>query len=107
MTPRLPDDLLKVFAELGDAGDLERILTDLLTPSELKALGERWAIVCRLAAGESQRTVRDALGVSITTVSRGSRQLRYGQGGLACAFDVLAELGLGDPRADPASGEDG
>ena len=49
-----------------------------------------------LAAGHSQRTIRDALGVSVTTVSRGSKQLKYGEGGFALAFDALAALGHED-----------
>jgi len=96
--PRLPDDLLSVLAHL-DSGSLERLCEDLLTPAEIVALGERWGIVKRLAAGESQRSVRDALGVSLATISRGSRQLRYGGGGFSLAFDALGSLGLADPRS--------
>ncbi len=98
MTPRLPDDLIAVLASLDEDPSLRLLLSDLLTPAEKKALTERWAIVKNLAAGSSQREVRDAVGVSISTVSRGARQLRYGHGGFELAFDTLAELGLGDPR---------
>ena len=37
------------------------------------------------------REVRDAVGVSVTTVSRGSRGLKYGVGGFRIALDRLAE----------------
>lgn len=90
--PRLPDDLLAVLGLL-EPEPLQRLCDDLLTPAEVAAIGERWEIVKRLAAGESQRAIRDALGVSIATVSRGSRQLRYGSGGFAFAFDALASSG--------------
>ncbi len=99
MTPALPEDLIAVLAATDDDTTLRRLLSDLLTPAEKRAVGERWQIVKRLAAGESQRAVRDAVGVSISTVSRGSRQLQYGHGGFDLAFDTLAELGLPDPRA--------
>lgn len=96
--PRLPDDLLDVLASLEDPEAISRVLADLLTPSELEALDERWRIVKLLAAGHSQRQVRDEVGCSVTTVSRGNRQLRYGEGGFALAFDHLAALGHADPR---------
>lgn len=96
--PELPPDLLRVLAHLDDTSDMARLLGDLLTPSELESLSERWAIVTLLARGDSQRTVRDKVGCSVTTVSRGNRQLRYGEGGFERAFDALVELGEPDPR---------
>ena len=96
--PVLPRDLLEVLASLQSDDDISAILYDLLTPAELEALGERWQIVKLLAGGMSQRAVRDALGVSVTTVGRGSRQLRYGSGGLEIAFDELTKIGQPDPR---------
>lgn len=96
--PKLPTDFLKVLASLSNPKDIARVLDDILTPAEVESLGERWAIVKRLSQGYTQREVRDALGVSVTTVSRGSRQLRYGHQGFALAFDQLNELGLTDPR---------
>ncbi len=96
--PPIPRDLLDVLAAVDSPQDIERIFYDLLTFSEIESLGERWSIVKRLAAGQSQRTIRDALGVSITTVSRGNRQLKYGDGGFEIAFNKLATIGHGDPR---------
>ena len=89
--PRLPADLIDVLTSLRKAADLDQVLTDLLTPSEIDSIAERWEIVKRLDAGDSQRDVRDALGVSVTTVSRGSRGLKYGVGGFRLALDRLAE----------------
>ena len=100
MNPELPSDLASVLAALDDTDDLSRLLRDLLTPAEIEAIGERWNIVKRLASGASQRTVRDILGVSIGTVSRGARQLRYGEGGFNVAFDTLQTLNLEDPRTE-------
>ena len=96
--PALPEDLLAVFAHIDEPGQLARLLGDLLTPAEIEAIGERWLVVKALAAGLSQRAVRDSLGVSITTVSRGSRQMKYGNDGIGDAFDVLVATGRADPR---------
>ena len=90
--PPLPEDLLKVVAVIDDPTELQTLFEDLLTPAEMDAIGERWAIVKRLAAGESQRSIRDATGASVSTVSRGSRQLKYGSGGFARAFARLLAL---------------
>jgi Trp operon repressor len=95
--PRLPADLLQVIEAMSGA-DLQLLFADLLTDAERGALAERWAIVCHLAAGESQRGVRDVVGAAVATVNRGARQLKYGAGGFTKAFDMLTELGLPDPR---------
>jgi TrpR family trp operon transcriptional repressor len=89
--PRLPADLVDVLTSFRRCSDVDLVLTDLLTPSEIESIAERWEIVKRLDAGESQRDVRDAVGVSVTTVSRGSRGLKYGVGGFRIALDRLAE----------------
>jgi len=89
--PRLPDDLVDVLTSFRRCSDVDLVLTDLLTPSEIESIAERWEIVKRLDSGESQRDVRDAVGVSVTTVSRGSRGLKYGVGGFRVALDRLAE----------------
>ena len=87
--PVLPPDVLAVLARLGDPAEVELFLRDLLTPHERESISERWAIVKALNAGETQRQVRDRLGCSITTVSRGAKQLKYGDGGFALALDAL------------------
>ena len=59
-TPRPPRDLLAVLAGLDDADAIGDLLVDLLTPAEVDAIAERWAIVKALAEGHTQRAVRDA-----------------------------------------------
>lgn len=93
MSPTFPEDLLDVLAALDDGDDIRRVLYDLLTPRELEALAERWAIVKGLDAGKTQRAIRDEIGASVTTISRGSRQMKYGHGGFRLALDRVAENG--------------
>ena len=56
---------------------MRRLLTDLLTPAELRTLAERWH-VARLLDGTnlSYREIHEATGVSTTTVVRVARFLR-------------------------------
>lgn len=89
MEPKLPADLLSVIARLDDPAELTKLLSDILTPHEIEAISERWEIVKRLDRGMSQRAIRDEIGASVTTISRGSRQIKYGQGGFRLALDLL------------------
>lgn len=83
-------DLAAVLAKLDDPEPIELFLKDLLTPAEIQALTERWSIVRMLAAGMTQREVALSLDVSVTTVTRGNRQLQHGSGGFTHALTLLA-----------------
>jgi Trp operon repressor len=83
-------DLAAVLAKLDEPQAIERFLKDLLTPAEIQAVVERWAIVRMLAAGMTQREVALTLDVSVTTVTRGNRQLQHGEGGFTHALTLLA-----------------
>lgn len=91
MDPAIPTDLLRVLAALDDPDAIRRVLIDILTPREVEAIAERWEIVKRLDAGMSQRAIRDDIGASVTTISRGNRQMKYGLGGFRLALDVAKE----------------
>lgn len=95
--PQLPRELLTVLATWTDPEPIARLLSDLLTPQELEALAERWWIAERLSRGEAQRAVSEALQVSITTVSRGARSLKYGAGGFDLALRTLRGLEAARP----------
>lgn len=82
-------EVCQLIAAARDAREIRELLGALLTPAELEAVAERWQIVCRLVDGQTQRQVRDALGVGIATVERGARELKYGNG----AFQKFYERG--------------
>ena len=79
--PKDLKDLIKAFHKLKTPKQIEKFLLDICTPQELDQLVERLQIVTLLNQGLTQRQVRDKLGVSISTVTRGARQLKYGHGG--------------------------
>lgn len=85
----MPPELLAALARLDDPADIGALLADLLSPAERSALAERWAIVSLLRQGRSQRAVRDAVGCSIATVSRGAALVQSGGAGLRRAFEAL------------------
>src|SRR5688500_2799466 len=75
-------ELYELFAAIENEQEAEDLLKDILTPQELESLAERWQEVQLLAKGIPQRTIAEDLGISITKITRGSRTLRYGTGGL-------------------------
>lgn len=74
-------DLYELLASPKNAADAKQLLADLLTPQERGKLAERWQLVKLLANGMTQRTVAKKLKISISKVTRGSRQLQFGSGG--------------------------
>ncbi len=62
---------------------LESFLEDLLTPAEFEDLVKRWRIVTMLDAGVPQREIATKLGVSLSKITRGSRELLDKKGGFA------------------------
>ncbi|MBU0767057.1 trp operon repressor [Patescibacteria group bacterium] len=74
-------DLYKLFASVESEREAEKLLKDILTPQELASVAERWQLVQKLSADEPQRKISKDLKVSISKITRGSRQLKFGGGG--------------------------
>ena len=71
-------DLYKAFSNIKTEKEFQNFLKDICTPSEIKALKERWAIAQLLYLGKlSQREIAEKLNVSITTVTRVARFLNH------------------------------
>lgn len=62
---------------------MESWLRDLLTPGEIEEIAERINIFAALLEGKTQREVADELGISVTTVNRGAKEMKYGKGAAA------------------------
>lgn len=75
-------ELLRVLQQVArDKKLLNDFLVDLLTPAEYKDIVTRWQIVKQLHQGIPQREIAKNLGVSIATITRGSRELLDEKGG--------------------------
>ena len=91
--PALARDLAQALLTPRSAEEMERLLTDLCTPAEIRTLAERWH-VARLLDGSnlSYRDIHDATGVSTTTIVRVARFLRgEPHQGYRAALDKLAQ----------------
>lgn len=73
-------ELAKLIASTRNYKEASDLLEGLLTPGEYEELAKRWQIVKMMLEGKSHRYIKDSLGVSIATVTRGSRELKYGNG---------------------------
>lgn len=69
-------ELIAHLQTAKDGDSLEKILSSLLTPSELSEISKRLQIFKLLEAGMPQRKIAETLGVGIATVTRGSRALK-------------------------------
>src|ERR1051325_10968342 len=74
---RLIDDLADALLTPDSREGMRRLLRDLCTPTELRALAERWHVARLLDATDlSYRDIHDGTGVSTTTIVRVARFLR-------------------------------
>jgi len=72
----LEADLFRAVLALETVDECRRFFKDITTPSELRALSERWHVAVLLDRGElSYREIHDATGVSTTTITRVARFL--------------------------------
>lgn len=85
----LKPTLFDAILALETDEECDRFFDDLLTPQELTALVKRWQAFLLLKEGSPQRTVAEILHISVATVSRVNRTIRFGRGGYEL---VLAKI---------------
>jgi len=78
--------LSAAVAKLESAGEVEKFLKDLCTPTEMQALSDRWRVVEPILAGVPYRQIQQKTGVSVTTIGRVARALAFGSGGYQIAL---------------------
>jgi TrpR family transcriptional regulator, trp operon repressor len=69
-------ELTVILAGMDDASLLEKLLGEMLTPSEIDALVLRWELLKMLNKGIPQREISKVLGISLCKITRGSRELK-------------------------------
>jgi len=73
----LTADLCRALLAPETVDEMARLLSDLCTPAEIRALAERWHVARLLDSGDlSYREIHDGTGVSTTTIVRVARFLR-------------------------------
>ena len=83
--------LYRALAELTDPKDVEELLIDLCTTTEVDELANRLAVAQLLAAGKSYTAIQKTTGASAATIARVSKFLSEGAGGYAKVLAKIAE----------------
>ncbi len=83
--------LLRLFQEVRGERELQELLSALFTPAECETLAERVNIIHGILSGKTQRDVSSSTGASLATVSRGSRELKFGNGIFQKLFQRVGE----------------
>ena len=83
------DILSKSLLVLTSEQDIKSLLLDLCTPAEIDAMAGRLNVVNLLKDNILYRKIHDLTGVSLATITRVARALKYGQGGYNLVYDNL------------------
>lgn len=87
------DLLVKALLSLETEEDAFRLLDDLCTISEIKAMAQRMEVALLLSANTTYNEIAARTGASTATISRVKRCLYYGAGGYK---KVLEQIGQGE-----------
>ena len=83
-------ELIEVLSKIAkDKQLLADFFKDILTPHEFENVAVRWQIVKRLAKGEFHGSIAESLHLGISTVTRGSREMRKKEGGFRRTLKLL------------------
>jgi TrpR-related protein YerC/YecD len=70
-------DLFTALTFIESVDEANKFLTDLCTPSEIRAFSERWLVCQLLESGRfSYREIREMTGISLMTIGRVARFLK-------------------------------
>ena len=73
----LANDLFDALVSIKTRNEMARVMKDLCTPQEIKALSERWQVCQLLDAGDlSYRDISEKAGTSLATITRIARFLK-------------------------------
>lgn len=70
------EELIRIISEISHESEIEGLLSELLTPQELKNVTMRWQILKELFLGEPQRAIAARHKISLCKITRGSKILK-------------------------------
>lgn len=85
------DILVKALLTLGSEEDAYRLLDDLCTISEIKAMAQRLQVARLLSQDITYNTIASSTGASTATISRVKRCLNYGADGYRRVLENMDE----------------
>lgn len=85
------DFLAKALVALNDAGECERLLSDICTIKELQDMAQRLQVARLLRKKITYTEIAAQVGASTATISRVNRALSYGEGGYEMILQRIEE----------------
>lgn len=85
------DILVKALLTLRNEDDVYRLLDDLCTISEIKAMAQRLQVAYLLSQDITYNTIASSTGASTATISRVKRCLNYGADGYKKVLEYMDE----------------
>lgn len=70
------NELIGVFAEIGDHETMARLFREMFTEKELNDIALRWSLLKDLHRGETQRSIALRHKISLCKITRGSKLLK-------------------------------
>lgn len=83
------DLLYEALALIKTAEEAKKLFQDLCTPTEIQAMADRWRVVALIKENMPYRQIYDETKVSVTTVGRVARCIKFGEGGYNLIYDRL------------------
>jgi TrpR family trp operon transcriptional repressor len=98
MRDRNLKELAAILAGIDDDELLEKLMTEMLTPSEIDALVLRWELLKMLHQGMPQREISKTLGISLCKITRGSRELKKERSAVKKILKRLDKIKSGEKK---------
>ncbi len=76
MKPEDMHELMELCASINNPKIMEKLFTELFTPSELHDLNLRWQLLKDLTKGDTQRAIASRYRISLCKITRGSKILK-------------------------------
>lgn len=68
--------IIDILCRISNQAEMDRFLSEILTPAELHDLALRWELMNKLSQGDSQRQIASELGISLCKITRGAKILK-------------------------------
>lgn len=75
-------ELIRLLCRINNPSTMSDVLSNMLTHDEREEVAIRLQIFKQLISGHTQRAIAKNLGVGIATITRGSKELKYGKPGI-------------------------
>ncbi len=85
------EELITVFSEITDVGQMEAFLGEIFTPKEIADIHLRWQLLKELHAGRTQRSIAARHRMSLCKITRGSKVLKAENSLVRKILDTLKE----------------